>query len=52
MASNKAMLFPFIAFRPKVANYSLVYYKDDLFTVILIKIINWEDVEFLYFGLS
>ena len=31
MASNKAMLFPFIAFRPKVANYCLVYYKDDLF---------------------
>ena len=25
------MLFPFIAFRPKVASYFLVYYKDDLF---------------------
>ena len=31
MASNKAMLFPFIAFRPKVAKDFLVYYKDDLF---------------------
>ena len=31
MASNKAMLFPSIAFRHKVANYFLVYYKADLF---------------------
>ena len=37
----KLCFFPFIAFRPKVANYCLVYYKDDHFYCdFLIKIIN------------